>query len=201
MNRDNRAASRHEAIAWPISERPPGILRFLPGSPFEPPRAGMTPKTNGDAFTSDPHPAALRGRPPGRLDDLHRLEPVPAVAARHGLVANARQEVARLVHVHVVELTGEGVDLPAVRLRVEDTHLVLEAPPLEHAGLSQDLDVTVDVPREEVHMEVPNGAGREPDGEVGEVIGRDLEPWDPFHNGAHLDDVAEEPAHVVNRVA
>src|SRR5205809_3929873 len=158
MNRDNRAASRHEAIAWPISERPPSILRFLPGSPFEPPRAGMTPKTNGDAFTSDPHPAALRGRPPGRLDDLHRLEPVPAVAARRGLIANARQEVARLLHVHVVELTGEGVDFPAVRLRVEEADLVLEAPPLDHAVLAQQLEMAVHVPREEVHVDVADRA-------------------------------------------
>ena len=44
-NRVSRRASRALATAWPISESAPSRLRFLPGSPLDPPRAGMTPKT------------------------------------------------------------------------------------------------------------------------------------------------------------
>src|SRR5439155_16059010 len=109
--RVRRVASRADAMAWPSRESRPRMRRFLPGSPLDPPRAGMTPRTYGPpAKASDPHPAALgRGATRG-LDDLHRLEPIPPVAPRDDLAAHAREEVARLLQRHVVELAGERVD-------------------------------------------------------------------------------------------
>src|SRR5262245_19325644 len=83
MNRPSRFDSRQDATAWEISERDPSIRRFLPGSPFEPPRAGMTANAKGAATGLDLDPAPLRGGAAGRVDDLHRLEAVPAVAAWH----------------------------------------------------------------------------------------------------------------------
>ena len=50
-------------------------------------------------------------------------------------------------------------------------------------------------------MNVADRAGGEPHGEVGDVVGADLEAGDAIDDGAHLDDLSEEPAHVVDRVA
>jgi hypothetical protein len=65
----------------------------------------------------------------------------------HAGVASPRIQ-ARLLDVHVVELAREGVDLPAAGCRIEHSDLVLEAAPLDHAGLAHQLKVAVDIPSE-----------------------------------------------------
>src|SRR2546425_6879976 len=99
----------------------------------------MTANALGAAIALDPHPAPLRGGAAGGVDDLHRLEAVPAVALWHRLAPGAREEVARLVDVHVVELAAERVDLPSARLPVEHAALVLESAPPDHAVLAHQL--------------------------------------------------------------
>src|SRR5512132_1931849 len=134
MKRVSRRASRAEATAWPMSGRRPSVLRFLPGNPLEPPRAGMTPKTYGSA-TLHLHPAPLGGGTAGGVDDLHRAVAVPAVAARRRLPADHGQEVARLLDVHVVELAARRIDFPARGARIVDADLVLHPAPLDDAAL------------------------------------------------------------------
>src|SRR5687767_8893452 len=159
MNRSRRVASRADAIACPIKLMAPSFFRFLPGTPFDPPRAGMTPNVNGFATRLDLHPALLGGRTLCRLDHEHRAQAVPAVARRLRFTANDGDEVPGLLDVHVVELLGEREDLPRVLLRVEHTDLVLEASPLQHAGLAREFEVALHVPREQVHVNVADRAG------------------------------------------
>src|SRR5207249_11823832 len=149
---------------------------------------------------TDLHPATLPGCAPRGPDAPPRPHSVPAVAARRR-AADHGQEVFRLLDVHVVQLAGGGVHLPARGARVVDAHLVLHPAPLDHARLTHQLEVTVHVPREQVHVNVADRAGGEPHGEVGDVVGADLEAGDAIDDGAHLDDLSEEPAHVVDRVA
>src|SRR5205809_1043954 len=78
-------------------------------------------------MSSDSYPATLGRGPPSRVDDAHRLEAVPAVAAGTRFTADAREEMSRLFHVHVVELAAEWIDLPAIRRRIEHVALVEEA--------------------------------------------------------------------------
>src|SRR5712692_2122888 len=159
MKRLRSRASRAEATAWPIRLSAPSRRRFLPGRPLEPPRAGIMPKAKAAAVTRlDPHPALLGGRLLCGFDHAQGLESVPAVALGHGRAAHARQEVLGLLDVHVVELAGERVDLPAVGLGIEEPDLVLEPPPLDHARLAHQLKVAVHVPGEEIHMDIAYGA-------------------------------------------
>src|SRR6266699_3208353 len=152
-------------------------------------------------MSSDSYPATLGRGPPSRVDDAHRLEAVPAVAAWTRFTADAREEMSRLFHVHVVELAAEWIDLPAIRRRIEHADLVLESPPLDDTLLDHDLEVAVHIPREEIHVDVPDRARGEAHGEVGEIVGRDLKARDALDRSAHLHHLAEKPAHVVDRVA
>src|SRR5437773_1340903 len=202
ITRVRRLASRVEATAWPTRDTRPRARKFFPGSPLEPPRAGMTANAYGvPATASDLHPAPLRGGAARGVDHVHGAQPVPAVAARHRFPADTGEKMPGLLDVHIVELAGKRIDFPAVRLRVEQADLVLEAPPLDHARLAHQLKVAVHVPREEVHVDVADGAGREAHGQIRDVVGGHLQRRDVIDDGTHLGHLAAEPAHVIDGVA
>ncbi len=114
---------------------------------------------------------------------------------------HARDEVSGLVHVHVVELAGEGVHLPPLLGRLVEADLVERPIPSDDAALSDELEVSVHHGREEIHVQVRQRAPLESHHQLAHVVGVLVELRDLVDEGEDLRRLAQMPAHVVHRVA